>query len=75
MYNVSGGTSISVNEVLDVLSDIVGAPLEVRRGEAVAGDVRQTGGSADKIREELGWKPSVDIVSGLRAQWRSLGGA
>jgi UDP-glucuronate 4-epimerase len=75
MYNVSGGTSISVNEVLDVLSDITGAPLEVRRGEAVAGDVRQTGGSADKIREELGWKPSVDIVSGLRAQWRSLGGA
>jgi UDP-glucuronate 4-epimerase len=75
MYNVSGGTSISVNEVLDVLSDIAGAPLEVRRGEAVAGDVRQTGGSADKIREELGWKPSVDIVSGLRAQWRSLGGA
>jgi UDP-glucuronate 4-epimerase len=75
MYNVSGGTSISVNEVLDVLSDIAGAPIEVRRGEAVAGDVRQTGGSADKIREELGWKPSVDIVSGLRAQWRSLGGA
>jgi UDP-glucuronate 4-epimerase len=75
MYNVSGGTSISVNEVLDVLSDIAGAPIEVRRGEAVAGDVRQTGGSADKIREELGWEPSVDIVSGLRAQWRSLGGA
>jgi UDP-glucuronate 4-epimerase len=75
MYNVSGGTSISVNEVLDVLSDIAGAPLEVRRGEAVPGDVRQTGGSADKIREELGWEPGVDIVSGLRAQWRSLGGA
>jgi UDP-glucuronate 4-epimerase len=75
IYNVSGGTSISVNEVLDVLSDIAGAPLEVRRGEAVPGDVRQTGGSADKIREELGWEPDVDIVSGLRAQWRSLGGA
>jgi UDP-glucuronate 4-epimerase len=27
MYNVSGGTSISVNEVLDVLSDIAGAPI------------------------------------------------
>ncbi len=74
VFNVSGGTSISVNEVLDVLSGIAGRPLEVDRKEAVAGDVRRTGGSADRIREELGWQPTVDIVSGLRAQWRSLGG-
>jgi UDP-glucuronate 4-epimerase len=74
VFNVSGGTSISVNEVLDVLSSVAGRPIRVDRKEAVAGDVRQTGGSADKIRDELGWQPTVDISSGLRAQWRSLGG-
>ncbi|MGY1709489.1 NAD-dependent epimerase/dehydratase family protein [Geodermatophilus sp. SYSU D00758] len=74
VFNVSGGTSISVNEVLDVLSGIAGRPLTVRRTGAVAGDVRRTGGSADRIHEVLGWQPTVDIATGLRAQWRSLGG-
>ena len=73
-FNVSGGTSISVNEVLDVLSGIARQPLQVDRREAVAGDVRRTGGSADRIRAELGWQPTVGIEAGLWAQWRSLGG-
>ncbi|CCH88116.1 UDP-glucose epimerase [Modestobacter italicus] len=74
VFNVSGGTSISVNEVLGVLSDIAGRRLPVERAGAVAGDVGRTGGSADKIREALGWQPTVDIAAGLRAQWRSLAG-
>lgn len=74
VFNVSGGTSISVNEVLEVLSRIAGRPLQVERTGAVAGDVRQTGGSADRIRDALGWRPTVDIEAGLREQWRSLGG-
>ncbi|MGY2002864.1 NAD-dependent epimerase/dehydratase family protein [Blastococcus sp. SYSU DS1024] len=74
VFNVSGGTSISVNEVLDVLGEIAGRPLEVDRKDPVAGDVRRTGGSADRIRDALGWEPTVDVVAGLRAQWRSLGG-
>ncbi|MGY1716245.1 NAD-dependent epimerase/dehydratase family protein [Geodermatophilus sp. SYSU D01106] len=74
VFNVSGGSSISVNEVLDVLSGIAGRELRVERTEAVAGDVARTGGSAERIREALGWRPTVDIATGLRAQWSSLGG-
>ncbi|MGY2083164.1 NAD-dependent epimerase/dehydratase family protein [Blastococcus sp. SYSU DS0539] len=74
VFNVSGGTSISVNEVLDVLGGIAGRPLVVDRKDPVAGDVRQTGGSADRLRDAVGWEPTVDIAAGLRAQWRSLGG-
>lgn len=74
VFNVSGGTNVSVNEVLDILTGIAGRPLQVDRVGAVAGDVRRTGGSADRIREALGWRPTVDIDTGLRAQWRSLGG-
>ena len=74
VFNVSGGTSISVNECLDVLAGIAGRPLRVDRKAAVAGDVWRTGGSADRIRDALGWRPEVDIATGLRAQWRSLGG-
>jgi UDP-glucuronate 4-epimerase len=75
VFNVSGGTSVSVNEVIDVLSGIAGAEIRVDRTDAVAGDVRQTGGSAERIGTALGWRPTVGIEDGLRAQWRSLAGA
>lgn len=75
VFNVAGGTSVTVNEVLDVLGGLLGHPLRVQRMEAVPGDVRRTGGSADRIRQALGWAPTVGIADGLRAQWRSLAGA
>jgi UDP-glucuronate 4-epimerase len=75
VFNVSGGSSTSINEVLDILAGVAGRELRVNRTAAVAGDVRRTGGAADRIREVLGWRPTVDIESGLRAQWDSLSGA
>lgn len=72
VFNVSGGTSISVNEVLDELAGIAGHRLDVARTAPVPGDVRRTGGSAERIRDALGWCPTVDIAAGLRAQWESL---
>ena len=75
VFNVSGGGSISVNEVLDVLADIAGHPLRVERVETVAGDVGRTGGCADSIGAALGWQPTVDVPTGLRAQWHSLAGS
>jgi UDP-glucuronate 4-epimerase len=75
VFNVSGGTSVTVNEVLDILSTISGGELRVNRTDAVAGDVRRTGGSAERIQTALGWRPTVDIEAGLRAQWKSLADA
>ena len=75
VFNVSGGSDISVNEVLDVLAEIAGRPLKVEREGTVAGDVQRTGGSAEAIQTALGWRPTVDVPTGLRAQWRSLGGS
>lgn len=72
VFNVSGGTSISVNDVLDLLSDIAGHRLRINRTDAVDGDVRRTGGSVEKIRSTLGWRPRTSIEEGLRAQWDSL---
>ena len=74
VFNVSGGTSISVNDCIDILADIAGGPLRVERKAVVAGDVGRTGGSAARIRDALGWRPTVDITTGLRTQWRSLAG-
>ncbi|MFC9760542.1 NAD-dependent epimerase/dehydratase family protein [Rhodococcus jostii] len=68
ILNVSGGSHVSVNQVLGLVAEISGAGLNVTYGAGVAGDVRRTGGSTDKIRSVLGWTPTVDLSAGLTRQ-------
>jgi nucleoside-diphosphate-sugar epimerase len=69
VVNVSGGSNISVNEVLETLSSIAGHSLRVSYVERAAGDVHRTGGSSEKAAEVLGWASSVGIEEGLRRQY------
>jgi nucleoside-diphosphate-sugar epimerase len=70
VFNVAGGTSITVNAVLDLLSNIHGEALDIVRKEAVAGDVFRTGGAADALSAKTGWQPSTSIREGLTSQYR-----
>lgn len=65
IFNVAGGSNVTVNEVLDLISQISGSPLDVRYIEAVAGDVRKTSGGTDRIFQSLGWRPLVSLEEGL----------
>jgi UDP-glucuronate 4-epimerase len=69
IYNVAGGSNISVNEVLSTLETISGRTLDIRKMDAVPGDVWRTGGSSELIRAELGWIPKRTVEEGLRAQY------
>lgn len=69
VMNVAGGSSISVNEVLEVIRDVSGRPVRVEYLPAVSGDVRQTGGATELIRSSLGWTPRTSIEEGLQAHW------
>lgn len=65
VYNVAGGSNVSMNEVLDIIRRISGSRLDVRYVKSVAGDVRRTSGSVDRIREDLAWKPAISLEDGL----------
>jgi UDP-glucuronate 4-epimerase len=65
VFNVAGGSNISVNEVLHVIEKISGTPLVVNRIESVAGDVMRTGGSTELIEQALGWSAKVPLEEGL----------
>ncbi|KQP97661.1 MULTISPECIES: NAD-dependent epimerase/dehydratase family protein [unclassified Rathayibacter] len=65
VYNVAGGTSASVNEVLEFLGEVNGSPLNVSYTDAALGDVVRTGGATERIAAELGWAPKVDLKDGL----------
>jgi nucleoside-diphosphate-sugar epimerase len=68
VLNVAGGSHTSVNEVLQIFEDLAGARLCVSRGNAVAGDVRRTGGDTAAIRSALGWRPTVSLRKGIARQ-------
>jgi len=65
VFNVGGGTRISVNELLEIMENVTGRRAVVKYIEKQKGDVKDTLADADKIGK-LGWKPRVGIEEGVR---------
>lgn len=68
VFNVAGGCSVSMNDLVDRVGGLVGAELPVHRGKEQAGDVRRTGGDVTAARRQLGWQPEVSLEEGLAEQ-------
>ena len=66
--NIGGGSQASVNQVLALLRELLGRPLDVRYGEAQPGDVRNTSADTRLAAELLGFAPRVDLREGLAAE-------
>lgn len=74
VFNVCGGSRVSVNELLKLVKTVAGRSLEVTHGPAARGDARHTLGDNSRARQVLGFRPSVPLADGLEAQWRWLSG-
>jgi nucleoside-diphosphate-sugar epimerase len=70
IFNVAGGCSVSVNDVLGLLSEMTGEALRVEYCDNAAGDVRRTGGDTTRIDELLNWKPVIGIEEGFGNQFK-----
>ena len=64
VFNIGGGSRISVNAVLDILRQLVGE-IKVRHVEDRKGDMRHTMSDTTAAREVLGYSPKVGIREGL----------
>jgi UDP-glucuronate 4-epimerase len=67
-YNVGGGSQVSVNDVLRLLTDLTGCALNVRYLPAQRGDVRDTGAATDAARRDLDFGASVPLMAGIEAE-------
>ena len=74
VFNVAGGSSTTVNEVLALLGEISGRAVRVVRGAPVLGDVLRTGGSTEALSKATGWMPRVGLREGLEEQYRWAAG-
>jgi len=65
VYNIGGGSRITVNAVLHLLEELTGRPALVQREGRQKGDVRHTAADIGKAQRELGYNPRVGIREGL----------
>src|SRR5207253_1790627 len=72
VYNVGGGSRVTLNYVLDLISKVAGRPVTIQREPDQKGDVRHTYADTARARQDLGFVPRVALEEGLRAQHRWL---
>lgn len=70
--NLGGGSSVTVNEVLSLLGEIIGRPAQIERSLGPRGDAPHTSAATDQARMLLDWKPQIALSEGLRrqAEWQ-----
>jgi UDP-glucose 4-epimerase len=72
VYNVGGGSRVSINDVMAMIGRLTGRPVStVVEGEQ-KGDMRHTYADTSRARGDLGFVPRVDLEAGLVAEYRWL---
>jgi nucleoside-diphosphate-sugar epimerase len=66
VYNIAGGSRVTLNEALAQLAAAMGRELEVFHAPKQAGDVRDTYADIGRAQSDLEYRPTVDLGTGLR---------
>jgi nucleoside-diphosphate-sugar epimerase len=74
VYNIGGGSRVSVNDVLDMIRRVSGRQPIVTVDETQKGDMRHTWAETSLARTDLGFVPSVELQEGLAAEYQWLTG-
>ncbi|MQY15473.1 dTDP-L-rhamnose 4-epimerase [Streptomyces sp. RB5] len=64
-YNTGSGEVRTVGEMAVALAFARGGPDPVVTGEYRLGDVRHITADSRRLKEDLGWRPEVDFISGM----------
>ena len=72
VYNVGGGSRVSVNEVLEMIGRVSGKRLKVVVDPVQMGDMRHTYADTSRARAELGYQPAVALEQGLASEFKWL---
>jgi nucleoside-diphosphate-sugar epimerase len=72
VYNIGGGSRVSVNEVIDMIGRVSGRRPLVNGDSAQKGDMRHTYADTTLARTDLGFAPSVSLEQGLAAEYQWL---
>jgi nucleoside-diphosphate-sugar epimerase len=74
VYNVGGGSRVSMNQVIDIIGRVSGRQLIVNREDAQKGDMRHTYADTALAHRDLDFAPRVGLEAGLAAEFTWLSG-
>lgn len=70
VYNVACGEQTTLNEMVSILNEISGKNLKPIHGPAREGDVKHSKADIQKIKQLLGYKPTIFFEEGLKKIYR-----
>lgn len=68
VYNVGGGSRVSMNQVIEIMARVAGRRPLVSVDQVQKGDMRHTYADTSLARADLGFAPTVGLEEGLRAE-------
>jgi nucleoside-diphosphate-sugar epimerase len=72
VYNIGGGSRVSINDVLAMIGRVAGRAPLVNVDLAQKGDMRHTLADTSLARAELAFEPQVGLEDGLTAEYKWL---
>ena len=68
VYNIGGGSRVSINQVFEIIGRITGRTPDIRREGAQMGDMRDTFADTTRAKTDLGFAPATSLEAGLKAE-------
>ena len=65
-YNIAGGHAISLNQLLKIIANLTGVPIDPIYQAPRVGDIRHSSANIAKARDFLGYEPTVTMVDGIQ---------
>jgi len=66
-FNVGTGASVTINELAALVRDVTGAESEIVHTDPRPGDIERSEAALTKATERLGFRPRVDLRTGLES--------
>ena len=66
IYNVGAGDRTTINELWRIIAEETGTSVGAQHTEPRPGDVRHSLASLERVRTDLGYTPTVDVLDGLQ---------
>jgi len=70
IFNVGSGAGTSLNQLIELMSNVAGKKIEPVYAEDTAIRVQKIVLDISRIRDEVGWKPSTSLQEGIERTWR-----
>ena len=72
VYNIGGGSRVSLNHVLEIIGQVTGRQPVIAREAAQKGDMRHTYADTELARTDLAFRPTTGLERGLAAEFSWL---